>query len=199
MTMIYMKILSIFIFFSLGASVESLSCTCLTVPISEYLAKNDSLTYNKQFVAFQGTVIDITIGDSVFNVFGAGNLVNLKVMEYWPKEGLEHLKGDIITVFNDDLCGINFKKDSTYLVRAVKSGLYLSTSSCEGTRLLSNEFAQEDLKFLGEGTKPTPVVREASSEIEEESSGEFDWRLFFIISAVINLILLLILFRKMKS
>ena len=139
----------------LATKITAYGCICVPFSVENYLYRNDTLPKNQHVVVFKGKVVTEAI-DSIFNVYGLGEVVNIKILEYWQDDELGFLEGDIISVFNDGSdCAIHFQKDSTYLIRAVRQGLYFATSQCEGTVLVSDLSAQNDLRFLGKGKVQT--------------------------------------------
>ncbi len=172
-------IIALFIF-----STPSYGCICWndSFPLT-YLNRNDTLPTNQQHYIIKGIVIDNQIGSKVYNRFGHGNLVNIKVLEYWPKDAIMN---DTITIMNDESdCASGFIQDSTYLIGAWNSNRYLATSECEGTGLFS-EF-ENVIDSLGEGGIPKSLLRnnkKSKSEKNDLRDLETNWTESIIISII---------------
>jgi hypothetical protein len=172
-------------------STPSIACLCWneSFPLT-YLSQNDTLPTNQQHFLIKGIVLDNLVGENIFNRWGHGNLVNIKVLEYWPK-GIN--MNDTITIMNDEHdCAVGFLQDSTYLIGAWNSNRYLGTDQCEGTSLYS-KFAQL-VEQLGEPGIPKTDIR---YEFVPKKPSERVWNinailvLAFCLSFLLNIILIL--------
>ena len=182
------------LFFGVFLYNAAIGCTCTNQPIMDYLQQNDSLSLNEKVLVIRGRVLDVGVGDSVFNKFGQGNLINVKVLEYWPKDALKFLNGDIVTVFNDESdCAINFKKDSSYLIRAYSFNRYLATSICEGTKLLSKSL--DDIELLGAGSEPNSLNMPDQKLNQENKISASLLILLLALSGLVNLVLIILFIR----
>lgn len=176
------------------------ACICYPPSVTEYLAQNDTLPQNQQVLILKGVVHSVE--DSlIINKFGYGKVVQVEVLEYWPQNSLKFMSTPYLTIFNDELdCGVSFKKDSTYLIRAYSFNRYLATSECEGTKLLSQ--SSEDVKELGSGSVlKLDQVNHASVSENEFTENEIPRKdnavmILLIISVLINVFLAVIVVFK---
>ncbi|UII30782.1 hypothetical protein LVD17_21035 [Fulvivirga ulvae] len=168
--------------------------------IENYLKANDTLSRNQQRIIIKGVVLSSDTNHNLFNKYGRANVVNIKVLEYWPSEGLKYIDSDTITIFNDESdCAVNFKKDSVCLVRAYTFNRYLGTSICEGTKLLSE--SEDDLTKLGVGDKPIiSSTREGlrTEGYKPKQEGHY-LSIFLTISLCINVLLIYLLLKRRKT
>jgi hypothetical protein len=137
--------------FFLFSWIPSFSCICWNEDFPlKYLNPSEIYPDNLKRFIIKGRVIDNQVGANVYNRWGPGNLANIKVLEYWPKDGGMN---DTITLFDDEgTCGVFFMQDSIYLIGAWNAHRYLATSRCEGTGLFS-EYAHL-VESLGEPGLP---------------------------------------------
>ncbi|MDW3195003.1 MAG: hypothetical protein R8G66_21705 [Cytophagales bacterium] len=166
-------------------STPSFACLCWndSFPLT-YLNQNDTLPTNQHHFIIKGVVIDNQIGTNVFNRWGHGNLVNIKVLEYWPKDAVMN---DTITIMNDENdCASGFLKDSTYLIGTWNSNRYLGTDQCEGTGLFS-EYAHL-IEQLGEPGIPRTDQHYIP---EAEQPSERTWNINAVLIAALGCSLLL--------
>lgn len=134
----------------------------------------------------KGIVIDTNIGQNVYNRWGHGQLINIKVSEFWPKDAIIN---DTLTIIDDELsCAVHFVKDSTYLIGAYDAHRYLATSSCEGTILFS-EWADQITKLGQSGTPKTDKQFRFNSESPLESEPNLSLPKWIVITLVISIIL----------
>ena len=176
-------------------TTPSFSCTCWndSFPLT-YLDQNDTLPSSQQHYIIKGIVIDNQIGSNVYNRWGHGNLVNVKVLEYWPKEAIMN---DTVTIINDEMtCASGFKLDSIYLIGAYNTHRYLATSSCEGTGLFSK--FENLIDSLGTGGIPQSSIsnnkRLKTNRSEESQTAGTYWKFSIIISMAASAIFAIVVF-----
>lgn len=144
---------------------------------------------NEQHYIIKGIVINTEVGLNVYNRWGHGNLVNVKVLEYWPNDAIMN---DTVTIMNDESsCASWLAQDSTYLIGAWNTNRYLATSLCEGTDLFSKY--ENLIERLGESGTPRTGKISVPKLIEEEPESEVQnhwWVVAFAVSLLINLVLI---------
>ncbi|MFT6200159.1 MAG: hypothetical protein ACJAQ2_001939 [Vicingaceae bacterium] len=155
--------------------------------------QNDTLPTNQQHFIIKGIVLDKQIGSNVYNRWGHGNLVNIKVLEYWPKDAIMN---DTITIMNDENdCASGFLQDSTYLIGAWNSNRYLGTDQCEGTALYS-KYAHL-VEQLGESGIPR-TDKHYESVSEQPSERIWNIKVILIIAISLSFLLNIILLLRRK-
>jgi hypothetical protein len=157
------KKLVIFVFtlsLILFGTPSSGSASCVEFNIEEAIKNDDAI--------FAGKVIKI-VPEAFRDIEMSYDLVLFEVQTIW--KGLDEsqviLKNESQFDHVSSSIDQEFTIGESYLIYAYKRDSYLQTNQCKGNKILSG--ANDDLKILGEGTKPIKQVN-LGEGIQEETT-----------------------------
>lgn len=150
------------------------ACSCVeSGTVQEELTRSSAV--------FSGKVIEIVDKNKNNSIQSSADpiAVVFEVEESW--KGMDQTQVVVYTERSSDSCGYEFVLNNEYLVYARENAVDLNTSICSRTTLLSA--ADQDMKELGEGEKPTKQI--VIDLTTENATNAYHLSIYLLIAALL--------------